>query len=405
VKVKLGLGVAVCVLLVGAYFLGTVSAKRVVSAPPAEWAEGSASATAWRELAISLEAAGEHVFSSTPDPGERREGLAFLADLLSAALEMKVAKGDVRQPRFTDWMSDHRKFLGDTPDAVYHTAELSAEHGYEIRGTRNDAEYLGFMLYGRGLNGWNRAAGNVSSETMRFDDEGRFRLLLSRERPELDERADWIALEDDVHMVMVRQYFHDRATKREARFTIRNLEPVAPTPKEDAQLAASLREATAFFTGTLHGTVALAQMVAKKPNTEEPPSEYNADFGGIFYPTSDNQYLGTGFALAEGEALIVEGVVPNVDYWSVSLQNSWLQSIESAHHTSSLHNHQIEQRNGRYRVVVSASDPGVENWLDTAGHREGLLAVRYQLAEAFEPPTIRLVKTSEILAASSQGAQ
>jgi len=50
---------------------------------------------------------------------------------------------------------------------------------------------------------------------------------------------------------------------------------------------------------------------------------------------------------------------------------------------------------GRYRYVISARDPGIENWLDTEGHRRGLVFMRWQgLAE--EPgedqqPTMRKV--------------
>lgn len=132
------------------------------------------------------------------------------------------------------------------------------------------------------------------------------------------------------------------------------------------------------------------------PNSAEPPQSYDSDFGGIFYPTHDNQYLGTWFRLGDGEAQVIEGAAPEVAYWSVSLQNRWMQSLDYDRYPVSLHDRQIVQRDGRYRVVVSAIDPGVDNWLDTAGHSEGLLSIRYQLAQDFETPSIRLVRVSDL---------
>ena len=117
----------------------------MITLPDAAWTEGSDAAEAWREFSASLEAAGQRVYQRTDDPLERREGLAYLAQMASAALEMKLAKGSRTHPQFTDWMADYRKFLGDSPDAIYHTAELSPDYRYEITGNRGEAEYLGFI--------------------------------------------------------------------------------------------------------------------------------------------------------------------------------------------------------------------------------------------------------------------
>lgn len=387
------------VALATAYFIGTMNGSRVISVPPAEWTAGSEAAEAWREHVVSLEAAGLSISAVTSETIERREGLEFLTQLASASLEMKIAKGDTTHPKFTNWMADYRKFLGDTPDAIYHTAQLSGEHAYEISGNRGDAEYLGFMLYGTGLNGWNRAAKNISSETISFDADGSFRLVLSKKKPAGS--GDWIEIEDDIHMVMVRQYFHGRRSKTEAQFSIRNLAAHPATPRSDARLAASIRAATTFFNETLHGAIALAGMLAKAPNSPTPPKEYSNDFGGIFYPTNDNQYFGTWFALEDDEALVVEGDVPDGPYWSVSLQNRWMQSLDYENHQVALHDEQLVVRDGRYRIVVASRDPGAENWLDTAGHREGLFSIRYQLASALGRPSIRVVPLAGATPASS----
>ena len=197
-------------------------------------------------------------------------------------------------------------------------------------------------------------------------------------------------------MVMVRQYDHDRAGKQGASFTIRNLAPAAFVPATDSDVAAGLNQATTFFNSTLDGAIALADILSTGPNHIDPPKSYNADFGGIFYPTDDNQYYGSWFYLEEDEALLVEGAVPDAPYWSVSLQNRWMQSLDYQHYQVSLNDADISTKDGRYRVIVSHRKPATGNWLDTTGKKEGLLSIRYQLPVSSEKPSLRVVKFDQL---------
>lgn len=382
-------------LIAGSYLLGTFNASKTIAIPPAAWADDSEAAQAWRQMVASMEAAGARVFASNPDPQEQLEGLVYLAQLTTASLEMKLAKGDSARPRFTNWMADYRKFLGDTPDAVYHTAEVSPKFKYQITGNIADAEYLGFMLYGTSLNGWNRAADNLSNETMHFDEAGNFTIIISKNKP-AESDVDWLPLEDDIHMLMVRQYYHGRSGKQNAKFTIRNLDPPAFAPATDSKVATGLANAAAFFNGTLDGTIALADILASGANSIDPPKSYNPDFGGVFYPTNDNEYYGSWFYLEEDEALLVEGTVPDAPYWSISLQNRWLQSLDYEHNQVSLNDKEIVTKGGRYRVIVSQRKPPSGNWLSTAGKKEGLLSIRYQRSKNSEKPSLKVVRFDQL---------
>jgi hypothetical protein len=392
---KLGTALLLVFLLAVAYFFGTMQARNVVSIPSVEWTSGSSAGEAWREFTASLEAAGATVFGGSKTESERLQGLHYLAQLASASLEMKLAKGSNQAPAFTDWMSDHRKFLGDSPDAVYHTAELSPDFRYQITGNRGDAEYIGFMLYGTQLNGWNRGAANLSSELMHFDANGDFRIVIAKEAP-AEGNVNWLPMEQDIHMVMVRQYYHGRDGKTLARLNIVNLDDPAHRPLSDQSVASGLRDAATFFNETLNGAVALGKMLASHPNQADPPKTFNPAFGGVFYPTFDNEYFGSWFYLEENEALVIEGQVPTVDYWSISLQNRWMQSLDYQRFQVGLNNQQIVTENGRYRVVIAHRKPPGPNWIDTAGTREGLLAIRYQLSRDSSPPSLQVVKFSDL---------
>jgi len=79
-------------------------------------------------------------------------------------------------------------------------------------------------------------------------------------------------------------------------------------------------------------------------------------------------------------------------YWSVSLATWWWEAIDPATRQSSLNGHQATlDQDGVFRAVLSHDDPGVANWLDTAGHAKGTLIARLVDAEAAIEPIYRVV--------------
>ena len=48
------------------------------------------------------------------------------------------------------------------------------------------------------------------------------------------------------------------------------------------------------------------------------------------------------------------------------------------------------------RIVVAHDDPGVDNWIDTAGHGQGTMCFRWIGAEEHPQPTTRVVPFADI---------
>ena len=403
-----------------AYFAGMMRASDIIKAPPAEWTHGSETAQAWQELLVSQEAAAARIIDATQDNSQDRlEGMDMLSDLLSVSLEMKVDKGDPMCPEFTDWMGDYRKIFGDVGDAVYHTAEIDPRREYVIFGNMGEADYIGFQLYGiNPINGWNRAAANINAHEMTIAKNRDFRLTLSSTTQA--QNSNTLFMSDDVHMIMVRQYFFDRRNSLPAKFSIKIVDSDQAKPiktiSDTVNHAKKIRNAAQLFNGVVDGTFAMHDMLSNDPNRSDPPRRYNPDFAGIFYPTVDNEYLGTWFNISPDEALIIEGQAPIFKdsvsgYWSISLQNRWMQSLDYSDKQTSMNSRDlIIKDDGTYRMVVAHSnyfqsgEPAKPiqalmgengNWLETDGHKEGLLAIRYQLAQSFENPDIRLVKIGD----------
>jgi hypothetical protein len=87
--------------------------------------------------------------------------------------------------------------------------------------------------------------------------------------------------------------------------------------------------------------------------------------GGL---TGQSYYEGA-YDLGDDEALVIEARVPAKGvYRSLILGNDIQETTDWYNNHSSLNDSQAKpDRDGVLRVVVSATDPGVPNWLDTAG--------------------------------------
>ena len=146
-----------------------------------------------------------------------------------------------------------------------------------------------------------------------------------------------------------------------------------------------------FFNQTWQGSLALADALKETTNSFDRPATVSPDFVGIFYPTPDNDYHGGSFSLSPGEALVVEGEVPAAAFWSITLQDHWMQSIESNGQPASLKGSEITNRDGLYRVWISDTPaPEGEDWLNTGDESEGLVAIRYLLSDNVTAPIARL---------------
>ena len=51
---------------------------------------------------------------------------------------------------------------------------------------------------------------------------------------------------------------------------------------------------------------------------------------------------------------------------------------------------------GSVRIVVAHQNPGVDNWLDTAGHQRGTMCWRWIRADVKPRPNTRVVKVADL---------
>jgi hypothetical protein len=109
-------------------------------------------------------------------------------------------------------------------------------------------------------------------------------------------------------------------------------------------------------------------------------------------------YLEGLYRLADDEAMIVETDVPkNCRYWSFLIGDMQFRTIDWVNHQSSLNAFQAKlDPDGKLRAVIAMNDPGVPNWLDTGGYREGVIQGRWNLCDSAPIPVTKIVKLSQL---------
>lgn len=410
-RVVVGLAL-IMIITYASYQAGRFSGTTVITAPEDARATNDASSRAFDNLLTSLSfAAGEaHSATQTGETGLPSDtSYEYLLELLAASIEMQLSKGDPSAPEFTDWMSGYRKFLGDTPDARYLTAPIDSAYDYELTFDLGDADYLGVVIYdAHPLTGWNRSSDSLYFLAENAPQENLIRLVSSDTSAQTKDQTSGyeLKLSKTAHTVMVRTYRFNATVEDNSRIAIavapstrRASDGVdQPRPKESIDGALSvekrLANTTRFFNKTWQGSRALARATASTANSFDQPTEVSPDFVGIFYPTPDNSYHGGAFDLAPDEHLVIDGKAPHAAFWSVTLQNHWMQSLEPNTGQASLRGDEITVRDGRYRIWIGAlSPPEGESWLSTGGLQQGLVAIRYLLATSEEAPTARVVNT------------
>jgi hypothetical protein len=316
------------------------------------------------------------------------EGYRHLTHLLGYAFDLYL-EGDAERPVFTPLASPTRKMLGDNVDSLYHFAPLRGDRRYRIRGRRGNEVYLAFCVYGGKPDGeWSeRVVANLSQRDMHCEADGSFEITLAAEPPS---SGDAITLGPDAVCVIVRQYFLDRTDLRPAHFVIEALDSApAPPPLDDATLARRLGAVATFVRETIQFAPLPSGL---PPNLLGPPMPWNPNVPG--WGTPDNVYSLGLFRLADDEALVIEGRSPRCVYFGAQLWNRYMQSLDYRYHRVSLNASEIVfEPDGSFRLVVAPRDPGLPNWLDTAGHREGVVFCRWLQAEAPpEHPASRVIR-------------
>lgn len=354
----------------------------------------------WRDFCAKLSDAGELVFADSAPAAalDRAEGLRFISRNIPLALAFEMENNDPLHPELMRYFHPTLKQGGDNGDAVYLGAPIDGRHRYRISGRRGDARYLAFTVVERGDTPWGGAvAGSLFKDQLRCDADGDFELLLG---PEAEAEApNFIQTSADTFRVTIRQFFADWENEAPMQARIDCLaEDVPPPPAFDpARLRDGLGAAADWLQWSTRYWAEKLDMWRRRPN------EFIA-FGEMEQLPIDATPGGTPlicyWELPPEEALIARVTPPACEYWNCEFGSWWFTTMDYRYRLSGTNcHHAALEEDGSLIVVASAVDPGVPNWLDTAGHRAGYVTFRWIGGEERPRPVCRQLPLAELDAA------
>lgn len=356
------------------------------------------SAKVWEEFCESLaKAAGVLRREDLPSGSrDKAAGTRYLAGLLDSALDMWLHAADRDRPALFTVYKNWKGWGLANPDGHYLRARLRGDATYRVWGRRGTIPYLGFEL-SRGIWSYSRPTaiqGSLSGRDMQIDPDGSYEIILSAE----PHSGNWLRLEPDVEWLHVRQFFHDWVEDEPPRVFIERID-ADPGPPEltNAGIAARLRDVAWFVEEEarlwadyclhmrrLQGVNSLPRPSTPGGNPDDPTSASGAP---------ENQYSQGYYELDDDAALLVEFEPPPAAYWNIQISPMWYESLDPAYWLQSYNDRQaFIGADGVFRAVLAHRDPGVPNWLDTGGFREGVMLCRFQFPERPAPqPRTRVI--------------
>jgi hypothetical protein len=276
----------------------------------------------------------------------------------------------------------------ECPDCIYTQAKLHGGESYRLFGNRGTARYVGLQT----MDGIVSTANELVDE-LEVDADGNFEVILSR-----DERdGNWMRIEGDAPTLTVRHFFYDWDSEVQSSLRIERL-----------------GDAVERTTAPASPDVLVSRQLVALGDFVHDNLQFFLQFGGAapangFLPAIDRTAMGAAaenrpvigrWELGPDEALILEVEPPQGVYWSYSLGNPWWETIHYGRHQSSLNGHQaVVDSDGLVRVVLCGRDPGVANWLDTAGHSNGAMILRCVRTTTAPTPNARVVAFDDIASA------
>jgi hypothetical protein len=342
---------------------------------------------AWRTWCRALEATGVTALenSLTKDEVDLAEGLRYLGRVSHMTMFGATDDVDSKHPYFWPFLGPHVKLGGDNPQGLYLAAPLNPTDTFVVRGTRGSPRWFSAIIMRNPATAYPAGQAPIG-EALYLPDldveaDGTFEIVVSPER----QPGNWIPSDPWTNQLLVRQFFGTPDDVEPMTLTIENVTEgdTLPDPLDLAWAVQAVTGAAARFRGAIPHLQ--SELVAKAGAK----NRFATDIGD---PTSAGGVPGGNavtarWRLEPHEALLVR-VTPPVPcaYWDVQVGNGWYETFDYRHHISGLTCDGAHvAADDSVTLVLSDRDPGTTNWLEAVQHREGHIAIRWQLTDGQLP--------------------
>ncbi len=307
--------------------------------------------------AENLVAAAPHIETEA----DLLEGMQYLAGCVAGCMHLAFDY-DRDHPFLQSGTGPFTKMGLDNPDTLYFGTRLHAGHDYVVTGRRGTTTDLSFQLLGGEY-----TDDNVPASQAAFDDR---ELEIGP-----DGLFEWRVRPTGPGQLVIREVYADWSAQR-GTLTISRLDTAGTAPPPLSRETIEKRYATAG-----------KQLVNRVKTWLQFPQWFylNIPVNTMVTPRLTpgglaTQYSSAGhFELRPDQALVITIPVSDAPYLGFQLGSMWYISLDYINHQTSLNNTQAQaDPDGKVRIVVADRNPGVTNWVETLGHRRGILQFRWQ---------------------------
>jgi hypothetical protein len=349
----------------------------------------------WEDFCDALKAAGAVIMRPEAPATEldRAEGWRYLSRLTRLGLEMMLEYSDSDFPVF--FYSNHPtiKMGGDNPDNQVCNATVCGSNSYRIWGKRGTAPYfsLGSVANRIATEGTMIPTGDLYESDIDFGPDGSFEVIACQE----PRKGNWLPMAPDTTAIIFRATFFDRTKELPAVINIECIDrPERPPVLSPERLDQSLARAAAFVRGTANVFANWAQGFSLRPNELPPLDQTQFRRAGAH---ASIHYFHGYWRLAPDEALVIKIREPECTYWSLVLQNYWMESLDFRYLPIHVNKGTARRdEDGSITVIVANRNLGFLNFLDTDSHTSGTLMLRWVGATEYPIPTCRVVKLESL---------
>ncbi|MCE7797950.1 DUF1214 domain-containing protein [Sphingobium sufflavum] len=287
--------------------------------------------------------------------------------------------------------------LQPNPDDIYTYSPIRGDLSYRVSGNRGTVHILSFTSQ-RHMSGMvddiSMIGGHneIDDADIVFEPNGDFEILFSAERP-AGHHGNWAPIHPEATGLFTRFRMYDWEREVDPVLSIECLDPVGPKPRlTQADIVARIQEMAKFPMRKTKSYYRLQNAVkdAVGFNVFQPIRMKGALAKQVYWPAC--------FQFEEDEALVIETEIPgHAPYWNIQLNDPYFNALEYVYRTSSTNGAMATvSSDGKFRAIISLTDPGVPNWLDPAGYKEGGIYGRWYDCDSEPLPTITRVKLAAL---------
>jgi hypothetical protein len=297
-------------------------------------------------------------------------------------------------PEHPDWAPLWNPVYTDqpNPDDIYYYSPIRGDLTYRISGNRGTCAMVTFTTQHGwiGISEYDEMSGNsdFDDRDLVTDANGDFELLMSAERPE-GHAGNWARIAPDADALVVRFRMVDWENETDPNISVECLDDVGPKPRlTPEEIVQRIEEMTKLPLRYNKAFIPMQNEVKQEAGVNAfMHTKYTAGLlKQIYWPAV--------FELEDGEALIIETEMPaKRHYWNIQLNDPYFNAIEFVYRLASINEATAHfGTDGKFRAVIALEDPGVPNWLDPAGFKQGTIYGRWYDCDPNPMPTITRVK-------------